>query len=289
MTPMTQLTQCNTSTNGNTRKNIRARIWAVTLNNPKEDDMTQWHRLLEDCVKYVWQIEEGKEGTEHIQGHIVFKSARTWKSLCNKLPRAHIEKVRNVKASEEYCQKMDTRKGEVHIKGFNKKIDLKQKLLEIEYSDVKWKPFQQKILDIIDGEVNKRTVYWFWGKKGNMGKSFLAKYICLKYGAIIASGKTGDIFNQLLSWRLANEDEVQLPVVIIDNPRSEYGHINYAAIEQLKNGFIYSGKYEGGQVFGLSPHVIIFANNEPEYKELSEDRLVVTNIEQNEDEISWDN
>lgn len=269
------MTQVDTAPNGNTKKGIRARIWQIVINNYTEEHLTQWHKVLDKCEKYVWQYERGeKEETPHIQGHIVFKNAITFNSLKKQLPTAHIEKVRNIKASEEYCAKLETREGETFTKGFEAKISLKERLLNIEYSDVKWFDWQQDVIDILDGKVDKRKIYWYWEKNGNVGKSFLAKYICLKYNCIIATGKTGDIFNQLLSWRNDNPDELQLPPIIIDNPRSEFGHINYAAIEALKNGFIYSGKYEGGQVFGLSPHVIVFANSRPKSGELSEDRIV---------------
>lgn len=276
---MTSVTQGDTTPNGNTTRIIRARVWQITINNYTEEDMTQLHSICEKCEKYIWQEEIGvEEKTPHIQGHLVFKNARTLKSMKNALPRAHIEKVRNIKASEEYCKKFDTRAGETHSKGYEPVKSLEERLLEIEYKDVVWKEWQQEVINTLNSVPDKRKIYWYWEEVGNVGKSFLAKYICLKYDCIIATGKTGDIFNQLMKWREKNPDELQIPPIIIDNPRSEYGHINYSAIESLKNGFIYSGKYEGGKIYGLSPHIIIFANGEPNTAELSEDRLVIKEL-----------
>lgn len=273
---MTQVTQGDTSPNGNTTNSIRARIWSITINNYTDEDVTLWTQLLEGCEKYIWQYERGNSGTPHIQGHIVFKNPRTLKSLKTSLPRAHIEKVRNIKASEEYCQKQQSKDGECFIKGYDiiPTKSLEERLLEIEYNDVIWRDWQQDVINIIEAPVDKRKVHWYWEATGNVGKSFLAKYLCLKYDCIIATGKTGDIFNQLLNWRNTHPDELQLPPILIDNPRSEFGHINYSALEQLKNGFIYSGKYEGGKVFGLSPHVIVFANSNCDTTQLSRDRIV---------------
>lgn len=276
---MTQTTQGSTSANGNSTRVIRARYWHIVCNNYTPKDVTQWTHLLSQCEKYAWQYEIGEQGTPHIQGHIGFKNPRTFNSIKKLFPRAHIERVRNVKASEEYCQKISTRNGKSHVKGFKVKISREEMILNVEYKDVVWKDWQQDIINIINGPVDKRKVYWFWEPVGNTGKSFIAKYLALKYDAIIATGKTNDIFNQVKKWIEENEEIIQLPPTIIDNPRSDYGHINYSAIEQLKNGFMYSGKYEGGKITGLGPHIIIFANDKPDMDQLSHDRFVIHEIQ----------
>lgn len=277
---MTQKTQEDTSPNGNIKGVIRARIWHIVINNFTPEDLKSWKELCDQSLKYVWQEEIGKDTkTPHIQGHIEFKNPKKWTTLCNKLPRACIKKVRNIKASEDYCKKLDTRAGEVHQKGFDKKQSLEERLLEIKYKDVVWKDWQKNIINVIASTPDKRKIFWILDERGNAGKSFLCKYIALKYNCIIASGKTDNIFNQVLTWRTKNPDELQIPPVIIDVPRSEFAHVNYGAIEQLKNGFLYSGKYEGGKVFGLSPHVIIVANSPYKEGQMSEDRWVNIKIE----------
>lgn len=275
---MAQKAQCSTSENGNTKRVIRARYWHITVNNYTVEDMAQWTQLLLECEKYVWQCEVGENGNNHIQGHIGFKNPRGFEGLKKALPRAHIERVRNVKASEAYCQKAQTRAGETHIKGFKKIISREQMILDLEYKNVVWKDWQQDIINIIEGPVDKRKIYWYWEAEGNVGKSFIGKYLATKYDAIIATGKTNDIFNQVKTWVEENKDVIQLPPTVIDNPRSDFGHINYAAIEQLKNGFLYSGKYEGGKILGIGPHIFVFANDEPDMEQLSKDRFVIKKI-----------
>lgn len=273
------MAQNGTGANGNSIRGIRARYWHITINNYTETDLAQLAQLLLIADKYVWQEERGENGTPHIQGHICFKNPRDFKKIQKALPRAHIEKVRNIEASKKYCQKLETRNGELHIKGFKKTISKKQMVLDIEYKDVVWKDWQQQIIDILNGPVDKRKIYWFWEETGDVGKSFLAKYLVCKYNCIIATGKTNDIFNQVKEWDEKNSEEIQIPPIIIDNPKSEFGHINYSALEQLKNGFMYSGKYEGGQVVGLSPHCIVFGNSTPDMDQMSRDRWVVHHIE----------
>lgn len=278
METVTQLTQERDSSGGNTTKGTRARVWSITWNNPDEQVMAQWHEAIDECERYVWQLEKGESGTPHIQGHLEYTNARTFTSLKKSLPGAHIEKVKNIKKSRDYCQKNEGRLEGPFLKGFKKEIDLAQEIIKLRYSDTVWKPWQKNVLEILDGPVDRRVINWFWDDTGNVGKSYLCKYIALKYDAIICSGKTNDIFNQVNTWRIANPYEVQIPPLVVDIPRSEFCHTNYAAIESIKNGFLYSGKYEGGRVFGLEPHVIIFANAEPHYDSLSADRWRVFDI-----------
>ena len=56
------------------------------------------------------------------------------------------------------------------------------------------------------------------------------------------------------------------------------GAVSYNAIEQLKDGLVFSSKYEGGVKMFNPPHVIIFANWLPDVKTLSEDRWNIVNI-----------
>ena len=48
--------------------------------------------------------------------------------------------------------------------------------------------------------------------------------------------------------------------------------MSYSAIESLKDGLLFSGKYEGGVKLFPPPHVVIFANFLPDMTKLSIDR-----------------
>lgn len=279
MNTKTQEHKRDTSPNGNTTKGIRARVWFITWNNPTEECMTLWHKELKKTKKYIWQLEEGKENkTLHIQGHLEYANPVCFDTLRKRIPGAHIEKTRNIKQAEEYCQKYETSLGKVYKKGYEEELSLEERLINHEYKDIVWRQWQQNVLNIIEGEVNKREINWIYEPIGNIGKSFLCKYIGLKYNSIICSGKTNDIFNQVRNWRIENPNELQIPPVIVDIPRSEFSHTNYAAIESLKNGFLYSGKYEGGKIYGLSPHIIVMANSPPNTTQLSADRWNIMDL-----------
>ena len=68
-----------------------------------------------------------------------------------------------------------------------------------------------------------------------------------------------------------NTNNVFPKVVIVDIPRVNRGHFSVAGIEEIKNMFFFSGKYEGGMVSGPIPHVICFANVPPNQEEMSRD------------------
>ena len=85
------------------------------------------------------------------------------------------------------------------------------------------------------------------------------------------------MFNQVKNWMDLRPYEFPR-VVLCDIPRSAAGFINYSVFEKLKDGLLYSGKYEGGVCALDNIHLICFANDEPTYYEVSEDRWNICKI-----------
>lgn len=272
----------DTIAGGNTKtpaKAIRARGWCFTINNPHPKTNDTFDTVISTfekipSSKWIVGLEKGEQGTQHLQGFIKFKNARTFKSVKKLLPRAHLEKSKgSLKDNYIYCSKDGNFKSNFDIISFQEKI--MQKILNEEYKSIEWKPWQRKTLDIIESKPDKRKIYWFWENDGNVGKSYLCKYICLTRDVIICDGKRSDIFNQIKM----KMDEKKVPEIIIcDVPRSSLNYINYGTLEKVKDGCIYSGKYEGGLCIYPAPHVIIFANEPPVTDELSVDRWEIVNI-----------
>lgn len=101
------MTQDNTGKPATRNTNIRGRGWAVTLNNPTEEDENNF-MLMKKC-SFIYQIESGTNGTPHLQGFLYFENAVSFASVKKKLPKAHIELAKNKQASINYCQKPETR------------------------------------------------------------------------------------------------------------------------------------------------------------------------------------
>lgn len=88
------------------RNTIRARGYALTINNPTEEDIKSFKSLKGD---WIYQIEAGANQTTHLQGFIYFRNAVSFSGVKKILKRAHIEIAKNRDACINYCQKADTR------------------------------------------------------------------------------------------------------------------------------------------------------------------------------------
>lgn len=267
-------TQPDTAPEGNTK--LRARKWCFTLNNYTNEEYEELkNKLTQQSQYFIIGKEIGKESKiEHLQGYVEFENARRLTSLKELNKRIHWEKTKGNKESNiRYC----TKDNNYYI--YDKKLHTlkykhEQELLE-EYKEIKWKDWQLNIINICEQKPDPRKIYWIVDKTGNSGKSFLCKYLYLKHKCIIGEGKSNDIFNQINT----EVEKDNIPkIILIDSPRSHAEFINYSAIEKVKNGLIYSGKYEGGVCCFRQPHVIIFANHYPDLSKFSEDRWIIIEI-----------
>lgn len=246
------------------KQEMQYTYWFFTYNNYEEEKIEQLEQVFRhECKWYVFQKEIGKEGTPHLQGTICLKIKQRMTSLKKIDLKIHWEPTKSVLGSRVYCTKKDTSVGQVYSYG----IDLPEELdLEEPYG------WQLQVLKIIESKPDKRTIHWFWEPDGNVGKTTLCKYLCAKKNALIVTGKSSDMFHALA------KNPKKRVIIIVDVPRSTQDFINYGAIEQIKNGLIFSGKYEGTQLVFNCPHVIVFANCKPEKDVISEDRWNIIKI-----------
>lgn len=243
-----------------------AKRWCFTLNNWTEDDFCSICSTIKaKCSIGVIGKEVGEQGTPHLQGYIEFKTKSRPKSKfkCSKI---HWEKCKgNREQNVAYCEKDD----DVWYHGLEPPYKVKIK----DFYD--WEKY---VIDILAEEPNDRTINWIWEHKGNAGKTTFCKWVFQNYANVIClSGKASDMKNAVIEYQ---KDWGILPkVVLIDIPRStNTDFLSYQGIEEIKNMFFYSGKYEGGMVCGKPPHMIIFANEAPNYEKCSRDRWKVVNL-----------
>lgn len=261
---------------GNTKttsKKKKRRCWMFTWNNPGPESLEQLRGNFEHLgVQYVFQLEDA--GTKHFQGAIYFKNPRYSNFQILFSDKIHWEWGRSWKNLKLYCCKLDTRIGGpwTNIKGLSWRKTIKDPL-----NGKKLYKWQSKILKLVDTEPDDRKIYWFWEYNGNAGKSALCKHIKLKYGksVITVSGKSKDIFFGIKS-RL--DENIDIDIVLVDIPRSYLEYVNFMALEKLKDGYCFSGKYESNEILMNPPHVICFANEPPDTSVLSLDRWVIERI-----------
>jgi len=149
------------------------------------------------------------------------------------------------------------------------KLDDAKKEMEKEMEDKILRPWQGAMLVKLLQQ-DERKVLWIVDEKGGLGKTFMAKYLVVKQGACyVTGGKNSDIAH-------AYSGE---PIVVFDLMRQQETHNNYyATIEAMKNGMIFSGKYESTTKVFKPAKIIVFANWEPDYSTLSADRWDVVSI-----------
>jgi len=252
---------------GNTKQIPPSKHWVFTLNNHNSSDIDDL--MNNSSVKRLsMQEETGESGTPHLQGYIEFVKKVRPKSVFKHL-KPHWEKCRNIKSSIEYTQKVESRTGKQYLKGIRKVRQIKV-LSEIQLYD-----WQREITDITNEEPDDRTIHWYWESIGNVGKSALVKYLVVKHGALLISGKSTDI-----KYQIANIKNQEYPdIILYDIPRCSRDYVNYKALEEIKNGLFCSSKYESQMVIMPVPHIICFANFEPNIDTMSIDRWKISEIQ----------
>jgi len=220
------------------------------------------------CKKGGFGYEIGDSGTPHLQGYmsLVRKQRITGLTKEPGFARASFRAVRNEQALIEYIQK----DGTFWTHGFPRPIKIIQTLHP-------WQKDAEALLTAT--ETNDRTVYWWYDKNGNIGKSAFAKYMVVKHKALYCcSGKYADLINLVF-----NVDMDTCRCIIFDIPRNQGNNVSYSAIESIKNGLICNTKFETGTKVFNSPHIMILSNTAPEENKLSEDRWSIKNLGKDEE------
>ena len=206
--------------------------------------------------------EVGASGTPHLQGYIEFREKMRPIGVFG-IRELHWELARGSKIENIiYCSK------EKVIYEFPKPY--RQEIKEL----YDW---ESDIMDLLKTEPDDRTINWYWENDGCRGKTTFQKYIYGKFDKVVVlSGKGSDMKNGVLEFYKATQS---LPkIVIINVPRCNHKYISYTGLEEIKDCFFYSPKYEGGMICGASPHVVVFANQPPDYEEMSKDRWNVVEL-----------
>lgn len=270
------MTQRDTELDGNTKSSnskgkTRCRNWFFTFfhENPEEViDLTQY---FDDATFQMQEEKCEKTGKLHIQGVVLFENARYFNSLHNDWPKIHWEKCRNKKAAIDYCKKKETATGKRWSQGFPE--ELEPALREMN----KW---QHSLWTKLQEKPNNRKITWIIDIEGAKGKTTLCKHICMSNKrALYCGGKAADIkyaVTEMVNKGMAPK------ICLFDFPRSMENFVSYQAIEEIKNGIFFNGKYESGMVMFNSPHVACFSNFEPDMEKLSKDRWEIIRLN-NED------
>nr|QKV51177.1 putative replication associated protein [Crucivirus sp.] len=132
-----------------------------------------------------------------------------------------------------------------------------------QYSDFRPYVWQANLLNELLQKPHDRKIIWIWEQIGNVGKTHMAMYLtAIHKAAYLQNGKSADIAHAYNGQK----------IVVFDFTRTVEEVINYGTIEAIKNGIIFSPKYNSQTKVFAKPHVVIFANFPPKQSAMSLDR-----------------
>lgn len=242
--------------------------WCFTLNNFTDEEISSIVPIFREyCNVAFFSKEHLEEGTPHLQGYCEFlvkcRPISVFGEVCNRI--CWIKAKGNLQSNLAYITKENPL---FFTHGLPEPIKTIEKSQFYNY--------QREIHDLILTKPDDRTINWYWEDDGNTGKSSFTKYLCVHHKAIVLSGKASDCFNGILS--VMDKNGVAPNIVIFDIPRVCSDYISYQAIEKIKDGCFFSGKYEGGMCVYNPPHILCFANVPPDAEKLSLDRWNIRHI-----------
>ena len=222
----------------------------------------------------------------------------------------HLEIARNVNASIQYCKKdgdffeIGTRKSgqgsrtdleafKTAVKGgmlslseireHHSEVYAKYQRYCLEYiddhypkvqvPDYELRPWQVRLKAKLEEPPDRRKIIFIVDEVGNSGKSWFAHYFAKVKGEccqVMLPGKKADMAYAL---------KPGLKILFLDAPRSKQGEfIQYDFLEDLKNGYVFSTKYESRIKTYEPMHVVVNMNESPDRSKLSDDRFDVMRI-----------
>jgi len=298
-----------------------SRNWIFTLNNYTDNDIEELKKIECRCIIFGKEIAP-LTLTPHLQGCIVFNTIKSFKQVKLLNDKCRFESmICPLENNISYCKKdtdyicigdipiskktkgLKGKESAINIWGdFDKDIisGMSKKDLVLKYPKLYgcykngfdahfelFKPkmiyditkidkplyeWQNKFLELIK-ITDDRKIIWVYGKTGNEGKTSMSKHMisCLNY-LRCENGKSTDIAHM---WQ--GQD------CIFDLSRSQEDHLNYSIIESIKNGLVFSGKYDSCSKAYKIPQVIVFANFAPDTSKLSIDRWDIWEINKTKD------
>lgn len=288
--------------------------WCFTVNNYTEETLRRFALLsTEPAIAYcVIGKEVGEQGTPHLQGFVSFVGRKTRQAAIGLLGQGHFSSAVHVARSIAYCKKdgdfeeFGTSTVETNQAGKRSDIEVfkedvvqgnidLQSLREL-HSEVfaKYPRFcidyvndhqpvqpvvchplrtwQQELNAKLNLQAHDREVIFLVDLIGNTGKTWFARYYCSNHvsAQIILPGKKADMAYVLRQ---------DIRVLFVDAPRSKQGeYLQYDFLEEVKNGFVFSSKYESRVKTLASCHVVVSMNEMPDMSKLSQDRYHIIEI-----------
>lgn len=276
---------------GKERNNSRKRGWVFTSWDVSTTQKVGLLNLTKLGARYVqFQMEKCPEtGKKHFQGWVYWTHPKTFSATRTLIKGSRVDHapyIKEMKGSPEdcqiYCSKGRTRidgpweAGEVPVWSKKKKKEIE--IVVDPLADKNYFLWQKELIEMLEKPPHDRKIYWYYDTVGGVGKSAFAKHLVMKdpERVLVVGGTHKDAYYAVA--QMKEKTGFGPRVVIFDIERSKGNKVSYTGLEGLKNGLFFSSKYESGMVLMNVPHLIVFANVEPEYENLSADRWEITEL-----------
>lgn len=251
--------------------------WVFTLNNWTEKEYEEFIvQLVHKSKRYVVGKEIGEEGTPHLQGYFEYSCRARPSALKLTHTRTHFEKAKADDITNyAYCIK----EGD-YVDNFEKSWKVQHGFSVIKLIQRTnfywWQEWIVAEFEKHEKNPNDRIIYWLWEAKGCAGKTSICKWLMtVKKFGFLCNAKSADC-----AYYVANNLK---DGYCFNYTRSNEDKINYQVLESLKDGLLFSAKYESSTVLMDSPFIVCLANFEPDREKLSADRWKIINIGENEE------
>lgn len=183
-----------------------------------------------------WTGPEERARTDLVQAREVIQASESWNAVVN-----NPEIIKTVARHRNWAREVYENRPQV-----------------VEPPEIELRPWEEEVLEIIDGDPIKRLVVWIWSEESGTGKSTFFDYCCHHYNVLPGT----DYVNTLYAYDGQS-------VIWFDLTRDEsYSTVPYHAIEKFSNGgFHLSSKYVSVRKH-VSCHVVVTANFEPNEQKL---------------------
>lgn len=246
------------------------KAWFFTWNNPTlSGESLKAVLIAMRCIMAKFQLEKcPTTGTLHFQGAAKWDNAMRMSTLTKRFPGIYLERLGDW--SMAYGTKEDTRVEGPWAIG----CIIPRPILSIDPSTMY--PWQKELYDTLSVPcVEDRKVIWLWEPTGRVGKSALMKRLAVDLGAgsvLTVNGRTEDIAHAVRSiiMPMKGPQVADLRIVHIDMERGE--EVPYDVLAKLKDGRMFSPKYESVSMLFPPLHVVVTANFPPVEGRISADR-----------------
>jgi len=259
------------------------RRWCFTVNELEEVALPSAAHLRETLVafgsqQYVFQTE--KVSRLHYQGRFALEDKQTkawlllrWVECGWDKKSLTLSPEANAKGAFSYCTKIASR---VDGPWSDKPVPDEYKAKDLECMKVPFK-WQQQVIDLIECPPDDRHILWIHEPTGNVGKSKLLKWLKVqKMVTKVPIGKAGQLRSAMCKKGPHRAYVVDLPRMLgSDDTLADI----FAALEELKNGWVESAFYgKPAEMLFEPPHVIVMSNQKPNLALCSKDRWVVQTV-----------